>query len=457
MKGVAPSFGEVANKRILIVDGDQELRDVIARQARSLGYRADNTGDIAHALALAAVHAYDLVLVELSPPGGDGMQLIAELAVSSPQCAFVVMTSVATLAEYSASSVHAQVTGVLNKPFDTNALSQATSHALEVVAKRRASNVAPDSTILVLLAEDSDTSADLVQMALGRLGGFECFRVTCLADAVESVHNARFDTIITDLSLPDASGVDAVVRLRKAAPDAALLVCSGSEDDSLALRVIELGAQDFLVKGSYDVYSMGRAVSFARVRRQGEQRLARLAFTDALTGLWNRSVFSERLDEALAQSKRHASRLGVIYVDLDGFKEVNDTHGHDAGDQLLLQVARRLRDVVREYDTVARLGGDEFAVLVTHLGPGALPATADRIAAAVALPVAYGGAHFQVTASIGLAEYPEHASDAVMLLKLADDAMYRSKRSGKNQVQSPPGTETCHTLADRTPERPKSP
>jgi diguanylate cyclase (GGDEF)-like protein len=437
MNGLARSFGEVANKRLLIVESDQELRDAIARQARSLGYRADNTGDVAHARALVAVHAYDLVLVELSPPGSDGMQLIAELVVSSPQCAFVVMVSVGTLAEYSSSRVDAHVTGVLNKPFDTNALSLAINHALDAVSKRRASDDAADSTIMALLVEDSDTSADLVQMALGRLRGFECFRVTCLADAIESVHNARFDTIITDLSLPDASGVDAVVKLRKAAPDAALLVCSGSEDDSLALRVIELGAQDFLVKGSYDVHSMGRAVRFARVRRQGEQRLARLAFTDALTGLWNRAVFSERLDEALAQSKRHASRLGVIYVDLDGFKEVNDTHGHDAGDQLLLQMARRLRDVVREYDTVARLGGDEFAVLVTHLGAGALMATADRIAAAVALPVTHNGALFQVTASIGFAEYPEHATDAVMLLKLADDAMYRSKRSGKNQVRSP--------------------
>jgi diguanylate cyclase (GGDEF)-like protein len=175
-------------------------------------------------------------------------------------------------------------------------------------------------------------------------------------------------------------------------------------------------------------------VRFARVRRQGEQRLARLAFTDALTGLWNRAVFSERLDEALAHAKRHGWRLGLIYLDLDGFKQVNDTHGHDAGDQLLLQIAIRLREVLRDYDTVARLGGDEFAVLVTHLSPGALAATAERIAAAVAVPVAHGQACFQVTASIGLAEYPEHAADAVLLLKLADDAMYRSKRSGKSRV-----------------------
>lgn len=436
MDSLAPSFGEVATKRILIVDSDPALREAIVRQARSLGYRADNTGDIAHARELAAGHRYDLVLTELTLPGGDGMQLIAELASTSPFCAFVVMTSVATLAEYTASRVDDRITGVLNKPFDTSALAQAVAHAFEVVAKRKALGVDADSPIMVLLVEDSDTSADLVQTALAKLGGFECFRVLRLADAIESVHNAKFDTIITDLSLPDARGLDAVVRLRQAAPDATLVVCSGAEEDALALQVIELGAQDFLVKGSYDVDSMGRAVRFARVRRQGEQRLARLAFTDALTGLWNRAVFSERLDEALAQAKRHRARLGVIYVDLDGFKQVNDTHGHDAGDQLLLQIAMRLRDVVREYDTVARLGGDEFAVMVTHLGPGALAATAERIAAAVAVPVAYGEARFQVTASIGLAEYPEHAADAVLLLKLADDAMYRSKRMGKSQVQA---------------------
>ncbi len=437
MESLAPNFDEAASKRILIVDGDPELRNDIGRQVRSLGYRADNTGDVAHARALAAGHAYDLVLTELTLPGGDGMQLVAELASGSPLCAFVVMTSVATLAEYTASSVDERITGVLNKPFDISALSLAIGHAFEVVAKRRALDVDADSPVMVLLVEDSDTSADLVQTALAKLGGFECFRVVRLADAIESVHNARFDTIITDLSLPDARGLDAVVKLRKAAPDATLVVCSGAEEDALALQVIELGAQDFLVKGYHDADSMGRAVRFARVRRQGEQRLARMAFTDALTGLWNRAVFSQRLDEALAQAKRHTSRLGVIYVDLDGFKGVNDTHGHDAGDQLLLQIATRLRDVVREYDTVARLGGDEFAVLVTHLVPGALLATAERIAAAVALPVSHNGARFQVTASIGLAEYPEHALDAVLLLKLADDAMYRSKRSGKSQVQAP--------------------
>jgi diguanylate cyclase (GGDEF)-like protein len=96
-----------------------------------------------------------------------------------------------------------------------------------------------------------------------------------------------------------------------------------------------------------------------------------------------------------------------------------------------------LRDSVREYDTVARLGGDEFAVLATHLAPGALISTAERIAAAIALPVAYEHTAFQVTASIGVAAYPEHASDSVLLLKLADEAMYESKHSGKNKVRSP--------------------
>jgi diguanylate cyclase (GGDEF)-like protein len=291
--------------------------------------------------------------------------------------------------------------------------------------------------LMVLLLEDSDTAADLVQRALIKLGGFECFRVSRLADAVESAHNAKFDTIITDLSLPDARGLDAVVKLRKAAPESTLVVCSGSDEEALALQVIELGAQEFVVKGESDEDSLGRAVRLARVRRQGEQRLARLAFTDALTGLYNRAIFSERLDEALAQAKRHSSRLGVIYVDLDGFKAVNDQHGHDAGDQLLLQVATRLREAVREYDTVARLGGDEFAVLVTHLQPDALKATAERIAASVSLPVVHDGARFQVTASIGIAAYPEHATDAVLLLKLADSAMYRGKRAGKDRVFTP--------------------
>jgi diguanylate cyclase (GGDEF)-like protein len=198
-----------------------------------------------------------------------------------------------------------------------------------------------------------------------------------------------------------------------------------------------MGAQDMIVKGSYDIDTIGRTIRLARVRRKGELQLARMAYTDALTGLWNRAVFTARLDEALAQARKLPGQLGVIYIDLDGFKAINDNYGHDAGDVLLMEVASRLRDCVREYDTVARFGGDEFAVLATHLEPGSLAPTAGRIARAIAAPIAHGGQTFQVTASIGIAAYPEHASDAVLLMKLADEAMYQSKHSGKNQVRPP--------------------
>jgi diguanylate cyclase (GGDEF)-like protein len=429
---------EQSGRRILVVDADPQVRRIIVHRVRSLGYAADVAGSVEHARALAKAHSYDVVMTDLLLPGANGTQLVAELSKASPTTGFIVMTGIPDLSPYGTDAVNERITGVLSKPFDKQSLVECITRTFEFVeTRRRLGEAAANRPISVLLVEDREEDALLATRALQRLGGFEVVQVRRLADAIESVHNRAFDTIITDLSLPDARGLDAVVRLRRAAPEAALIVCSGAADEALTLRIIELGAQDFVLKGRYESETIGRAIRLARVRRKGELQLARLAYTDALTGLWNRSVLTERLDEALAQARRHDGLLGVIYVDLDGFKAINDAHGHDAGDQLLLEVASRLRDSVREYDTVARLGGDEFAVLATHLAPGALISTAERIAAAIALPVAYEHTAFQVTASIGVAAYPEHASDSVLLLKLADEAMYESKHSGKNKVRSP--------------------
>jgi diguanylate cyclase (GGDEF)-like protein len=422
----------------LIVDDDDQMRKIIAHRVRLLGYAADVASSAEHARTLAAAHSYDVVLTDLMLPGANGAQLVAELAESYPLTGFIVMTGVPDLSSFETKAANERITSVLSKPFDKQSLAECIKRTVDLVeTRRRLGENAASAPISVLLLEDNESDALLAARALHKIGGFALVQVRRLADAIEAVHNRSFDTIITDLSLPDARGLDSVFKLRRAAPEAALIVCSAAEDEALALRVIELGAQDFIVKGRYESEALGRAIRVARVRRKGELRLARIAYTDALTGLWNRAVLIERLDEALAQARRHDTLLGIIYIDLDGFKAINDSHGHDAGDQLLLEVASRLRDSVREYDTVARLGGDEFGVLATHLAPGALISTAERIASAIALPVAYGERSFQVTASIGVAAYPEHATDSVLLLKLADEAMYQSKHSGKNQVRAP--------------------
>ena len=162
-----------------------------------------------------------------------------------------------------------------------------------------------------------------------------------------------------------------------------------------------------------------------------EQSLRQLATHDALTGLPNRLLFADRLKLALANAERTGTALAVCYLDLDGFKPVNDAFGHAAGDEVLRQVAERLTQLLRGNDTVARLGGDEFVILAGGLQqPEAVAGLCERILSVVALPIAVAGTTVQVSASIGFSLFPDDSRSAETLLEQADRAMYQAKRSG---------------------------
>jgi diguanylate cyclase (GGDEF)-like protein len=153
------------------------------------------------------------------------------------------------------------------------------------------------------------------------------------------------------------------------------------------------------------------------------------AYHDALTGLANRLLFNEIVDHELAVCHRTGAALAVLYVDLDGFKPVNDIHGHAIGDDLLRAVAARLKRGVRSSDLVARLGGDEFAIVLVNTGMVAAATTAETLAAGVAMPYSLGGLTIQISASIGVAAYPESGISSEALLHSADKAMYKAKSS----------------------------
>ncbi len=167
-----------------------------------------------------------------------------------------------------------------------------------------------------------------------------------------------------------------------------------------------------------------------RQLKEQEELLRHQALHDSLTGLPNRSLFAEHLERGLARSQRSLQRLAVVYADLDGFKQVNDRYGHDAGDLLLRQVAERLQQLIRRSDTVARMGGDEFALILPDCGDN------EHLGHLLARILAEGTHRYldlSVTLSLGAACYPDTGSDGAELQILADQAMYRAKRSGKNR------------------------
>jgi|GEM_PF-2100164 len=166
-------------------------------------------------------------------------------------------------------------------------------------------------------------------------------------------------------------------------------------------------------------------------RKQLEEELRYQAENDPLTKLPNRTLFFHRLHMALAGAKRYQYSIALLYIDLDGFKQINDFLGHGRGDAVLIEVAKRLQQEVREMDTVARIGGDEFIVILNRTSNFMIEATVQRILDALDLPVAENQQRFNVTASIGISIYPEHCQNANKLLQYADQAMYRAKHSGK--------------------------
>jgi diguanylate cyclase (GGDEF)-like protein len=297
--------------------------------------------------------------------------------------------------------------------------------------------------IKVLLIDDNPSDAHLIEDMIADSGepAIEMIWVDRLSLGIERTGHEQVDLVILDLSLPDAQGLQGVIDTRRHAPHVPMIVLSGLEDEDLAIRAVQNGAQDYLVKGQVDGKSLRRALRYAMERNRLLAELESLhsnerflAYHDMLTGLPNRQLFYERLRQAVAHAKRNTKMLAVLSLDLDAFKSVNDTLGHRAGDLLLTAVAERLRGALRENDTVARLGGDEFTLKLSDIAqPRDAVRVAEKILKLFHEPFVIDGKELNITASIGVGLYPDHGRDAEMLVKNADLALYRAKQQGKNK------------------------
>jgi PleD family two-component response regulator len=225
--------------------------------------------------------------------------------------------------------------------------------------------VMPAQAVRVLIVEDNPGDAILVREMLRDAdpGGFELAHASRLSEGIDRLLAGGLECVLLDLSLPDAEGLDALTQIQAVSLDIPVIVFSGRNDERVAVRAVQEGAQDYLIKGQVDGRLLARSINYAIERKRVEVELAHQALHDALTGLPNRGLFLDRLAQALARIGRHSSALAVLFCDLDRFKVVNDSLGHGAGDMLLVDVARRLEDVLRAGDTAARFGGDEFVIL----------------------------------------------------------------------------------------------
>jgi diguanylate cyclase (GGDEF)-like protein/PAS domain S-box-containing protein len=421
----------------------------------------------------------------------------------------------------------------------------------------------------LLLVEDNPGDARLIQEMFNEQGtnNTELIRVASLSEAEKLLSERAFDLILLDLGLPDSQGLDAVRRAHAVAPRVPLVVLTGMDDESLAAQCLQVGAQDYLIKGQIETRGLLRALRYAverknmeealfvekeraqvtlncigdavictdaagnitflnivaekmtswsrqeaagrpmaevfrildantrettpsptersvelnqtvhlpmnciLVRRDGSEvpiedsvapihdregqptgavvvfrdvsvaRAMALEMThsaqhDFLTGMPNRMLLNDRVNQAIAWAQRNSKKVAVLFLDLDGFKHINDSLGHPTGDKLLQSIAKRLVDCVRGSDTVSRQGGDEFVVLLTEVSQSEDAAvTARRMLQTVAEAHSVDQHDLHVTTSIGVSVFPDDGMDAETLIKNADTAMYQAKENGRQSYQ----------------------
>ena len=305
----------------------------------------------------------------------------------------------------------------------------------------------------ILLIEDDISDAHYLRRELQKTGvrDLQLNHTETLSDALPLLDSQHFDVVIADLNLPDAVGLDIVERVWEVDNDTPVVVLSGNNNEEFAIQAVQEGVQDYLVKWEGDGRLIMRAIRYAIERKRIESRLHYLTQYDELTGLYNRSQFQAQITKACARAARSGQIMGLAFVDLDRFKLVNDTLGHDAGDALLKQVAERLTTSVRKSDTVARMGGDEFAIILEGIQDKAdAEAAVKSIQERLAVPYTITGEKVLATPSIGLTLYPDDGQTQEALLKNADIAMYQAKSAGRNRYQLYTRDMNIHMVSQHT-------
>jgi len=294
----------------------------------------------------------------------------------------------------------------------------------------------------LLVVDDSPDDATLILRHLAREGyAVEHLRVDGRAELVAALETREWDIVVCDYTIPGFSGLVALELIRERELDLPFIFVSGTIGQETAVGAMRSGANDYVMKD--DLRRLGPAIErelreaiSRRDRRRAEERLHFLAHHDPLTGLPNRLVFMDRLEDALRRADDSGRVVGVAFVDLDRFKAVNDTLGHTMGDRVLEAVADRLTRCTRPGDTIARLSGDEFTLVLPEMsGPKDAKPVAEKILRELARPFRVENREIYLGASLGIALYPEDAGDARSLVRAADGALQEAKQRGRSNCQ----------------------
>jgi two-component system cell cycle response regulator len=291
----------------------------------------------------------------------------------------------------------------------------------------------------ILIVDDQESNVLLLQRVL-EVASYTSVSYTTDPYKVYELHRQNhYDLILLDLKMAGMDGFQVLEALKEIEADGYLSVLVVTANPDCKLRALQSGAKDFVSKPFDMAEVLARVHNLLEVRLLHQQARSYaktqefMALHDPLTGLANRRLLVERVSQAIIHAKRNGSIMAVVYLDLDGFRQINNTLGHDVGDLLLKLVAARLVAAVRQEDTVARLGGDEFVIAMPYVNSvDGVALAAEKIIKALSQPYSIQGTEVRLTASAGVGLYPRNGRDVKTLLKNADTALLEAKQANKN-------------------------
>jgi len=450
--------------RILVVDDLAPNTRLLEAKLTHEYFDVLTASDGKGALKIVRDESPDIVLLDVMMPGMDGFEVCRRMK-QDPASAHIPVVMVTALSDVAdrVRGLEAGADDFLTKPINDVALlarvkslvrlkmmldelrlREDTSEQLGAIDDPVGADGDIGEGVRVVLVEDNDLSAERLELIASE-AGYQVERFRDCASALEATKDSGVELTIVSLDLEDEDPLRLCSQLRSAESTRhlpVLLVIEDSDTNRLA-KGLEIGANDYIVRPFDRQELLARMRTQVR-RHRYEQRLREnyrrsisMALTDALTGLYNRRYFDTHFETQIRHAAETGKSLALLMLDLDRFKTINDTHGHNVGDEVLRETARRLAGNLRTVDMVARFGGEEFAIVMPDTSPEIALTAAERLRARIGdtpFTVSSDAAgEITVTTSIGLAVASRHP-DATDLLKRADYALYAAKRAGRNTV-----------------------
>ncbi|RMF38750.1 MAG: PleD family two-component system response regulator [Alphaproteobacteria bacterium] len=452
--------------RILVVDDTASNRVILKAKLSAAYFTVMMAESGAEALRMVAEEEPDLVLLDVMMPDLDGFEVCRRLkAAEASQHIPVIMVTAQNLEEerikglevgaddfltknYNDVTLFARVRNLVRMKtmFDELRIRSATTEDLGLSSFLLDAEEFSEASSLVLFVAEP---LELASQWMGEVGGQLAARAICCSDPAEAlglVERGIPDAVVVNHALPDGQDGRRLVSALRACPPArhaAIIFVAPESDNEMAAQALDLGANDYVLTPFPPVEMVTRLRSQLKRKLLSDRLRAsvrdglKLAVIDPLTGLFNRRYATRHLDTMLERARDQGGTIAALMLDIDRFKQINDRYGHEAGDDVLKEFSRRLKENVRGVDLVARLGGEEFLVVLPDVDAELAGGVAERIRGAVEMPgftVRGGEVTLDVTVSIGASMARGGAIPAHELIRRADAALYHAKNSGRNRV-----------------------